>query len=218
MKRLIVNLKHYENSTGKQAESFITSLAARIKRDDVKVSFAVGPYDLRIKSTFANEDIIAQHVDPNPQGPFTGKISMEFLAKNGISSSLLNHSENRVGGRIIQDTVTKARKIGFEIILCLESIDEIRNFITIKPTYVAYEPPELIGGNISVSKSKPEIISEASDICLKNNCELIVGAGIKTAEDVSKSIELGASGILVASGIVLSKDPLGSLNSLIKAL
>ena len=218
MQRLIVNLKHYENSTGKQAESLIKLLTARIQRKDVKVSFAVSPYDLRIKSTFEDQDIIAQHVDPNPQGPFTGKISMDFLMKNGISSSLLNHSEYRIDSKIIQETVMKAKKLGFEIILCLASIDEIRNFVSIKPTHIAYEPPELIGGNISVSKSKPEIISEASDICRKNNCELIVGAGIKTADDVSKSIDLGASGVLVASGIVLSKDPLGSLNSLIKAL
>jgi triosephosphate isomerase len=218
MKRLIVNLKHYENSTGKPAESLIRSMSGRTKRDDVRVSFAVSPYDLRIKSVFMDQDIIAQHVDPNPQGPYTGKISMEFLMKNGISASLLNHSEYRIDRKIIQDTMAKASKLGFDIVLCLESLDEIREFLSINPKVIAYEPPELIGGNISVSKSKPEIISEAYEICSEHNCELIVGAGVKTAEDVSKSIDLGASGILVASGIVLSKDPLGSLNSLIKAL
>ena len=100
MQRLIVNLKHYENSTGKQAESLIKLLTARTQREDVKVSFAVSPFDLRIKSTFKDQDIIAQHVDPNPQGPFTGKISMDFLMKNGITSSLLNHSEYRIDAKI----------------------------------------------------------------------------------------------------------------------
>ncbi len=34
----------------------------------------------------------------------------------------------------------------------------------------------------------------------------LIGAGIKTADDVRKSVELGSEGILVASGVMKAKD------------
>ncbi|MCL4406555.1 triose-phosphate isomerase [Candidatus Parvarchaeota archaeon] len=76
-----------------------------------------------------------------------------------------------------------------------------------QPTAIAYEPPELIGGDISVSSSKPEIVKEFCDIVKSGSASLpLIGAGIKTPEDVKKSVELGAEGILVASGVMKSKD------------
>jgi len=40
----------------------------------------------------------------------------------------------------------------------------------------------------------------------KNSTKLLCGAGIVSGEDVSKSIELGSKGILVASGIIKAKN------------
>ena len=48
--------------------------------------------------------------------------------------------------------------------------------------------------------------------------ETLAGAGIKDSEDVRKSMELGCSGILVASGVVKSEDPEKSLRELCKGL
>ncbi|TMI59473.1 triose-phosphate isomerase, partial [Candidatus Bathyarchaeota archaeon] len=36
---------------------------------------------------------------------------------------------------------------------------------------------------------------------------VLCGAGVATAEDVSRALELGSEGVLVASGVVKSKDP-----------
>ena len=46
-----------------------------------------------------------------------------------------------------------------------------------EPTYIAYEPPELIGGNVSVSSAKPEIIAQAAKAC-NGKTKLLVGAGL----------------------------------------
>ncbi|MDE1867146.1 MAG: triose-phosphate isomerase, partial [Thaumarchaeota archaeon] len=40
----------------------------------------------------------------------------------------------------------------------------------------------------------------------KNSTQLLCGAGIVSEDDVAKALELGAQGILVASGIVKAKD------------
>jgi len=151
-------------------------------------------------------------------GAYTGSLSVEFLKISGVAGSLLNHSEKRVSASTVKDLQEGTSGQKFQLYICAENLEEVRAFASMKPGFVAYEPPELIGGDISVSKAKPEIISEASAICRENHVELLVGAGVKTAGDVVRSKELGASGILIASGVVLSSDPANALNSLIEAV
>jgi len=77
------------------------------------------------------------------------------------------------------------------------------------PDMIAIEPPELIGTGISVSKARPELITESVNEIrrLNSRVKVLCGAGVTSAEDVSKALELGSEGVLVASGIVKSKDP-----------
>ncbi len=80
------------------------------------------------------------------------------------------------------------------------------------PEMVAVEPPELIGGDISVSAASPEIIDRSVKIV--GHGKLIVGAGIKDQTDVKIACELGAYGILVASGVMQAKHPEEALRAL----
>jgi triosephosphate isomerase len=85
---------------------------------------------------------------------------------------------------------------------------------------IAVEPPELIGGDISVSTANPEIISDTVELVKKINPNILVlcGAGVKNQTDVSKAISLGSEGILLASGVVKSKEPRKILLDLIQGL
>ena len=76
------------------------------------------------------------------------------------------------------------------------------------PNFIAVEPPELIGGDISVTTADPDIISGSVNAVkdINKNIKVLCGAGVKNGRDVAKSIELGASGVLLASGIVKAKD------------
>ena len=49
----------------------------------------------------------------------------------------------------------------------------------------------------------------------KHDIKLLVGAGIKTKEDIGKALELGADGVLIASGIDLATDPEKALKELL---
>jgi len=84
------------------------------------------------------------------------------------------------------------------------------------PDLIAVEPPELIGGDISVSSAQPDIIRNAAKLIGCN--KLLVGAGVKNGKDVRIAIELGARGVLLASGVTKAKDPKAVLMDLVSGL
>ncbi len=211
--KIFINFKHYENAVGFNVTKLLDEFS-NIKEQD-NIFYCLSPIDLRLNEKYKNLNIFAQGVNASGYGAFTGSISIESLKSIGINGTILNHSENRIDPNLIQKIVEKSKKLNFTVVLCAENLDEIKKYSLLRPDYIAYEPPELIGGTISVSSSKPDIIEDAAKICHEKT-DLLVGAGIKTSEDVSKSIELGASGVLVASGIIRNAKPINTLISLME--
>lgn len=216
--KIVVNLKHYSISSGPNAERFLSSFIGMDIRDDVEVIFALNPIDLRLAGNFPELNFYSQHVDPVEYGAYTGHLSIEALLDLGINGTLLNHSERRLDNETIRKTVDIAHRRSFPAIVCAENIVEAGQLAQLKPQFVAYEPPELIGGNVSVTSAKPEIIGEVVEKCSESNVPVLVGAGVKNGDDLRKSVELGANGVLIASGIVLAKNPVSSLTSLVEKL
>ena len=93
-------------------------------------------------------------------------------------------------------------------ILCVKNVSEAKKYAKLNPTFIAIEPPELIGTGRAISKEKPALITNAVQAVKsgKNSTKLLCGAGIVSGEDVSRSKKLGSKGILVASGIVKAKN------------
>ncbi len=207
---IFINFKHYENAVGNNCEKLLNDFS---NLKDNNIYYCLSYIDLRLNSKFNNLKIFSQSVDVNDYGAFTGSVSMESLMSIGIHGSLLNHSENRINEENIIRILEKSKNNNFTIVLCAENIEEIKKYSKFEPDYIAYEPPELIGGNISVSNAKPEIIEEAGKIC-KNRTKLLVGAGVKTKEDIDRSMDLGAHGVLIASGIIRDPKPINKLISL----
>jgi triosephosphate isomerase (TIM) len=89
-------------------------------------------------------------------------------------------------------------------VVCARSASEVSTFAKFEPDYMAIEPPELIGSGRAVSKENPSIITDSIDAAarMSPNVKVICGAGITDATDVSSALKLGATGILVASGII----------------
>ena len=85
---------------------------------------------------------------------------------------------------------------------------------------IAIEPPDLIGSGISVSKARPELITNSLQAIREINpaVKVLCGAGITTSGDVSRALELGAKGVLVASGLVKSRDPAHLLGEMADAV
>lgn len=151
-----------------------------------------------------NIPVFAQHVDDSNIGSSTGSIIPELLKSINCPGSLINHSEKRIPLEQIKNLINRFRSLELTSLVCAQSIEEVSLIAKIKPDIIAIEPPELIGSGRAVSKVNPKIISDSVDVVAQINkdIDVLCGAGIMTAEDVSIALELGSKGILIASGII----------------
>ncbi len=213
---LITNFKTYESATGLAALEL-----AKIHEEVAKeygVNFAVCPQvvDIWMVASQVNIPVLAHHFDAVTHGQFTGHILPEALKAAGADGSLLNHAEKRVSFNQIAESLNRAREVGFFTVVCARDLKEAKEIAALNPDAVAIEPPELIGGNVSVSTASPEVI--ASVVKALPNMSVIVGAGVKTGEDIAIALRLGAKGVLVASGVTRAQDPRKVLVEFAKAL
>ena len=152
--------------------------------------------------------VFSQHVDNAKVGSTTGFIVPDLLKKSNVHGSLINHSEHRIPPDEIKELVPRLKSLGMVSVVCVKDVDEAAKYAKLEPDYIAIEPPELIGSGKAVSKERPEVITDsvAAVKNAKNSTRLLCGAGIVSGDDVAKALELGADGVLVASGIVKAKD------------
>ena len=203
----IINCKNYEEVAGEKIVKFVKTAERISKKYKIKIAIAPPQHliGVVVKSSIP---ILAQHVDDSKVGSTTGFIIPELLKKSKVSGSLINHSEHRITSKEIAQLVSKLKELKMISVLCVKDVTEVKKYAKLNPEYIAIEPPELIGSGKAVSKEKPELITKAAEAVksAKNNTKLLCGAGIVSGEDVSKAIELGSKGILVASGIIKAKD------------
>jgi len=217
MKAVIINFKAYQEGSGEGA----VSLARAVERVSKKADFymAVCPSFLDISDVLKNVeiDVFAQHVDAVGYGSHTGRITPEMLKNKGVKGSLINHSERRLKLADIEFIVSKFKDLSLTSIVCTNNVSTTRASASLNPDYVAIEPPELIGSGIPVSKAEPEIVENSVKVAkeISKNVKVLCGAGISTYEDVASAIDLGADGVLLASGVVKAKDQKKALEELL---
>jgi triosephosphate isomerase len=217
---LVINFKAFKEGTGKSALKI--AKAAEEISNKLNVCIAVSPNFLDLKEIAKKVSIFtfAQHCDAVEEGAFTGHITAYQIKEAGGKGVILNHSEKRMELDDIEDMIELARKYGLTTIVCANNIDVAKAVAVLNPDFIALEPPELIGGNISVSKAQPEIITNLVSEVKKYNTKvkLLVGAGIKTKDDVKKAIELGTDGVILASGVVKAKNVSQAIEDLASGL
>ena len=215
----IINCKNYEEIAGGKIIEFI-KIAEKISKK-YKIKIAVAPPQHLI-GLVANSSIpiLAQHVDNSNVGSTTGFMIPELLKKSKVSGSLINHSEHRISSDEISKLVLKLRELKMISVVCVKDVAEAKKYAKLNPDYIAIEPPELIGSGKAVSKEKPELITKSADVVnsAKNKTKLLCGAGIVSGQDVTKALELGSKGILVASGIIKAKNWTKVIEEFSKAL
>ena len=211
---LVVNMKAYSEANGEKAVNIARACEKAAELTGKKVIVAPQHTDL-LRLNEIDIEIYGQHLDPVKPGSQTGHTTAEALNKAECSGTLINHSERRIEPKKIEKSIQRAEENGLTTIVCAQNPEECENLSRFGPDYIAYEPPELIGGNTSVSNAKPELIEEAVK---RSERDVLTGAGIKDSKDVDKSIELGCEGVLVASGVVKSEKPEEAAKELCKGL
>ncbi len=203
----IINFKNYEEISGTNALK-LAKIAEKIsKKYKIKIA-VVPPQHLLSEIAKYSIPVLAQHVDVASTGSTTGFIVPEIIKKSKVSGSLINHSEHRISEKEIIELVSRFKKLGMISVVCVKDVAEAKKYAKLNPDYIAIEPPELIGTGKAVSKEKPEVITKSvmAVTQAKNSTKLLCGAGIVSGKDVAKAIQLGAKGILVASGIIKAKN------------
>ena len=187
---------------------------------NVNLAAAVSAIDLVDFSDNLKIPIFAQHVDGVNYGSYTGSILPEAVRYSGAVGTLVNHAECQMSWEEIEKTINRCKELGLLTVLCTADLESSEKGAHLNPDMIAVEPPELIGGDISVSTAKPEIISDTVELVKKINSDISVlcGAGVKNQTDVSKAISLGSEGILLASGVVKSSEPRKVLLDIIRGL
>ncbi len=213
---LLINLKTYEQGTAENALR-IAKASDSLANNEVEIILAVQPVDIKMISKEIRIPVFSQHVDPIKYGSNTGWILPESVKSAGATGTLLNHSERQTDLETIRRSLARCRELGLRIVVCAGTPDKAKEVASLKPDYIAIEPPELIGGDISVSKAKPEVITQSIEkVNSVENIPVLCGAGVKDKEDVKKAMELGAKGILVASGVVKSENPEEAIRDLLE--
>lgn len=215
----IINCKNYEEAVGKNIAGLVKTAQRVSKKYNVKIAVAP-PQHLAGLIAGGSVVILAQHVDDALVGSTTGYVVPELLKKSDIRGSLINHSEHRIPSNQIAKLVAKLRQLKMISVVCVKDVAEAKRYAKLEPDYIAIEPPELIGSGKAVSNEKPELITGAASAVrsAKNRTRLLCGAGIVSGQDVSRAVELGARGILVASGIVKAKDWNKIINEFAKSM
>ena len=203
----IINCKNYEEIAGDKIIEFVKIAEKISKRYKIKIAVAPPQHLIGLVAN-SSIPILAQHVDNSNVGSTTGFMIPELLKKSKVSGSLINHSEHRISSDEISKLVLKLRELKMISVVCVKDVAEAKKYAKLNPDYIAIEPPELIGSGKAVSKEKPELITKSADAVnsAKNKTKLLCGAGIISGQDVTKALDLGSKGILVASGIIKAKN------------
>ncbi|MDD5700203.1 MAG: triose-phosphate isomerase [Candidatus Nanoarchaeia archaeon] len=194
----IVNFKTYRQ--GKEVLTF----AKKIEKVDNKIIVGVQAPDIKEIAKKTKLRVYAQHVDYFTKGRNTGFIIPEAVKSDGAEGTFLNHSEHRLKLPVLAGTIKRCRQIGLKTAVFCFGLSDAKKIKKLHPDFIIVEPPELVGGKISVSSAKPGLIKNISN---NLKAKFLVGAGIHNRKDVEIALKLGASGIAVSSSVMTSRNP-----------
>jgi triosephosphate isomerase len=212
---VLVNLKAYDCEPDRLAE-----VAATVG-DESTADVAVAPQAARLSAVAeTGVETWAQHVSPVESGSHTGSTRATAVAAAGATGTLLNHSERRLTLADVDTGVAMAEAAGLSTVVCANNPEQIAAATALGPDAVAVEPPELIGTGTPVSQADPAIVRGAVDAAeaVDPVVDVYCGAGISTGADVLAAQELGADGVLLASGVAKAKNPENALRELLAPL
>ena len=217
---VILNYKTYLESSGLNALNLAHDLESAAEESGITMVTAPQAADIYRISQEASLPIFAQHIDPISPGGHTGSNLIDTLIEAGVSGSLINHSEQRMKLADIAEVVKLCEDNNIESCVCTNNIETSKAVAALNTVAVAVEPPELIGTGIPVSQAQPEVVEDTVNEVkeINKDIKVLCGAGITTGDDMKAAMDLGADGVLLASGIIKAENPKEALLDLVSKL
>lgn len=216
---IVVNFKTYETAMGAKAVELAKAME-RASNSNVRMVAVVSAFDLHsVQQAAPTLEVWSQHLDPVGKGSFTGWLQPDLAIERGAKGTIINHAEHKVNIEHVKELMNQLPS-SFPICACAADVDEAHQLAELGPTFIAVEPPELIGGDISVTTADPTIVSDTVTAVQSINPDVRVlcGAGVKDGDDVRTAVELGAHGVLLASGVTKAKNVEDVLANLVAGL
>mgnify|MGYP000173195224 CR=1 FL=1 len=198
---IFLNFKTYPETSGQKAVNLCQII--QNTPSPVKITPCLQTADLKQVTQQLDFPVWTQHLD-------TKDIIKQ---KNFITGTLLNHSNHSLKLKIISQTLALCHQHQLKVMVITDSLDQIEEVTKLHPDYLGFEDPKLIGGPTPMVQAHPELIKKAVNLSQQ---PLIVGGGIRSREDIKKSLKLGAKGVLIASEFAKSNDPQKTLKDLIQ--
>jgi triosephosphate isomerase len=215
---VIVNFKVYTEVEG-ESSLRLSQICARVAEESGANIIVCPPMvELGRVCASAGIPVFSQNVDPRSPGSGTGFTTPSLVKSAGAAGTLINHSEHKQPAEDVAKCVELCKALGLRTCVCADTVADAALLARNSPEFVAVEPPELIGGDISVTTANPKIVGDTVEAvkAVDSNIAVLCGAGVKNGADVKAAVDLGASGVLLASGVVKSKDPEAVMRDLIK--
>ena len=215
---IIVNFKVYSEIEGEKALKLASICDEIAAETGANIIVCPPMVELSYVADQVDIPVYSQNVDPKKPGSGTGFTTPSLVKATGAVGTLINHSEHKQPAEDVGTCVQMSKDLGLTTCVCADTIDVAKDLARFSPYYIAVEPPELIGGDISVTSANPEIVSGTVDAVksVDDRIRVLCGAGVKNGGDVKAAVDLGAEGVLLASGVTKASNPDVVIRDLIK--
>ena len=215
---VIVNFKVYSEIEGEKALKLAEICDSIAEETSANIIVCPPMVELSYVADQVDIPVYSQNVDPKKPGSGTGFTTPSLVKSAGASGTLINHSEHKQPADDVGTCVQMSKDLGLVTCVCADTVEIAKDLARFSPFYIAVEPPELIGGDISVTTANPEIVSNTVDAVksVDKQIKVLCGAGVKNGNDVKTAVDLGAEGVLLASGVTKASNPDAVIRDLIK--
>ncbi len=219
----IVNFKAYSKAIGENAVKLAGQIEKAAEETGKPAAICVAAIDLARVAEAVDIPVFVQHCDPFEPGAHTGKNLLESAKDWGADGVLINHAEDQVPLASIDFLIERAKEFGLLTFVCSNDVKTTQAVASMNPDMVAVEPPELIGSGISVTEAEPDVVEDAVKAVREFDkqepkAKVLCGAGIKSGEDTSAAVKLGADGVFLASFITKADNPAEAMKEILEGL
>jgi triosephosphate isomerase len=218
MRYLILNYKTYLEGSGERAKALTQIVSEVSKPEGLEIVVAPQITELAtLKSQFPQVSFWTQHVEAYEPGKTTGRVTIPAAKLAGSTGSLLNHSERPLSDTSLVTVLELSKKYSYTTCVCVPDLEKAESIFPLQPDMVSFEPPELISTPTSLVDTDISMAIDFVERYQDKRIPLILGAGVRDTNDVSKALEIGYSGVLLSSGFVLSNSPKMFLENIVSA-
>lgn len=203
---IFINFKTYTELTGDNALAKAKICEEVSKATQVSIIISPQATDIFRLATQVSIPVFGQHCDEIEPGRNTGSITFQSIKEVGAKGVMLNHSEHPfVDFDSLFQGHNLAKRNGLQTLIFVRDIMTAHKADLWQPDFIALEEPSLIAKTAMVNF--PDLKQKIAEFARSIKAIPLLGAGIRTKEDIIESLKLGVKGVIFASEFAYNPNP-----------